>query len=99
MPRGTNETIDKTILAKIKLTDAEVRSMEKRFWGFAKRMDEAQVRALRRSLPTAEQAVTTLGGGVTAAELEQFFRERSPRDASMFVVNFGGGKKGKGGKH
>lgn len=76
---------DQEIMARIGLTDQEVRDAEAKFSAFAKTLDHAQKETLKKSTPTAETAAQTLGPDVTADRLMEFIRSRAPHDAAMLI--------------
>jgi hypothetical protein len=76
---------DVEIMARIGLTDQEVRDAQAKFSAFAKTLDHAQKETLKKSIPTAKAAAETLGPDVTAERLMEFIRARAPHDAPMLI--------------
>jgi hypothetical protein len=87
MPNRPN---DDEILQRIGLSDADLQDLQAKVDQFAKSLNPAQRKSLKKSLPTSAQAAATLGPGVTAAALEKFIRSRAPSAASTVVFNNGG---------
>lgn len=80
-----NDAPDAEIMAKIGLTDQEVRDAETKFSAFVKTLDHSQRETLKKSIPTAKAAAQTLGPDVTAERLMEFIRSRAPHDAPMLI--------------
>ena len=81
---------DDELLRRIGLTDAELRDLQAKFHQFASGLDPAQKNSLLNSIPTAAEAAESLGPDVTAAQLEKFIRDRSPKGAPLVIENWGG---------
>jgi hypothetical protein len=82
---------DAELLRDIGLSDEELTEIQSKMAELIGSLDQHQLDALKRSLPSAEEAAATLRPEVTAERLTEFMRAHSPRGAAVLVCFNGGG--------
>jgi hypothetical protein len=81
---------DDELLKKLNISDPDLRDMQSKVDQFVKTLNPSQVKSLKKSLPTPEQAVKTIGPDVKPADLETFIRARAPHHAHIVLYNQNG---------
>jgi hypothetical protein len=79
-----SEQIKQIILAKVGLTDSELRDYLRKLSGFYVSLTPKEQEAFRSGTCASEKdALKSFGGKITAKELEAFIKSREPKDAGV----------------
>jgi len=68
-------------LKSIGLTSAEFSDLLQKYADFEKLLNPAQLSAVKRSMPTTSQALRSLGGDLTAEQLNKILKKLHPIEA------------------
>lgn len=87
---------ERELLKKMGLSDEKLRDLLNKLHEFVSTLGPEQKEVFEKCLIPCAEAAKTLKRNVTAKQLEDFIRERSPAGASICIYNiFGGGTKRK----
>lgn len=82
-----DEQIKQTILAKIGLTDSELRDYLRKLIGFYVSLTPKERELFRSGMRSFEkEALKSFHGQVTAEQLEEFIRSREPKDVPVTPI-------------